>query len=141
VLIPFLWIDLILGMSVAATIVLPTEFTDSTMQAFVSVFLPAALIMGAVFGMGVWVVTLAVSVVFATVWSRVPRVPAVCLALAIPGAIAVSLYRPWETPTVGAVSGTTAVVTAILVAAVAGVIVVAKAETADVQHPSVVGTE
>ncbi|MEN9620775.1 MAG: hypothetical protein RL499_968, partial [Actinomycetota bacterium] len=79
--------------------------------------------------------------IFATVFPRVPRVPAVSLALAIPGVIAVSLYRPWETPTVGAVSGTTAVVTAILVAAVAGVIVIAKAEKADVQHPSVIGTE
>lgn len=132
VLIPFLWIDLSLGMGVAVAAVIPAELTDSAIQAFVSVYVLAALIVGAAFGIGVWLVTLIVCVLFAKAFPRVHRVPAMSLALAIPGAIAVGLYRPWETPTVGLVSGTAAIAIAIVAAGVAAVVILTKAEKAGV---------
>lgn len=94
VLLPFLWIDLLLGIAVSAAIVIPLQVTDESMRSFVSIYLPAAVGFGLVFGSGAWLVSLCVSVAFAKLMPAVPRVPAISMALAIPGVFALALYRP-----------------------------------------------
>ena len=128
VLLPFLWFDLLLGVAVSAAIVIPEQVTDESMQSFVSVYLPAAVGFGLVFGSGAWLVSLCASVAFAKLMPGVPRVPAISMALAIPGILALALYRPWESETVGLVSGTVALLVALTLAVIAGVLVISRAE-------------
>jgi hypothetical protein len=131
VLLPFLWIDLVLGVALSVMYVMPQDLSGTSAEWFVSVTLPAAIVLGLVFGFGVWISSVVCAMVFARALPRVSRVLSVSLALAVPGVFALAVYRPWESDVVGLVSGTAAFVVALGVALTAAMVVISHAERAD----------
>ncbi|MFN4001810.1 hypothetical protein [Microcella sp.] len=98
VLLAMFAVNTLLAVMVALVSVSRFELDGGFSFSYWLVFVGPAVMVGFLAALGSWTLTVGVSLAIARFLNRVPRAAAVATGLAVPGIVALIVYRPWEQP-------------------------------------------